>query len=89
VAAIDTASWQMPEVFRWLQEAGGIADNEMYRTFNCGVGMIVCVPGESLQLALDTLHALGENAWQIGELRAAESADAEPTVTYEPGLTAS
>ncbi len=89
VAAIDTASWQMPEVFRWLQQAGGIADNEMYRTFNCGVGMIVCVPKESLQLALDTLTGLGENAWQIGELRAADSADAAPTVTYEPGLTAS
>lgn len=86
VAAIDTASWTLPPVFQWLKEAGGVADEEMYRTFNCGVGMIVCVPAEQKDLALDTLKAQGENAWQVGVVESADNLDDEPTVRYAPGL---
>ncbi|WP_203301089.1 phosphoribosylformylglycinamidine cyclo-ligase [Marinobacter sediminum] len=86
VAAIDTASWTLPPVFQWLKEAGGVADEEMYRTFNCGIGMIVCVPAEQKDLALDTLKALGENAWQVGVVESADNLDDEPTVRYAPGL---
>ncbi|MDR9425954.1 MAG: phosphoribosylformylglycinamidine cyclo-ligase [Marinobacter sp.] len=86
VAAIDTESWELPPVFQWLKEAGGVAPEEMYRTFNCGVGMIVCVPAEQKDLAIDTLNAMGETVWQIGNLEAAESADQEAEVRYAPGL---
>ena len=86
VAAIDTASWTLPPVFQWLKEAGGVADEEMYRTFNCGIGMIVCVPAEQKDLALDTLKAQGENAWQVGVVESADDLEDKPTVRYAPGL---
>ncbi|WP_166252572.1 phosphoribosylformylglycinamidine cyclo-ligase [Marinobacter salicampi] len=85
-AAIDTASWTLPPVFQWLKEAGGVADNEMYRTFNCGVGMVICVPSDHLSLALDTLAALGENAWHLGRIKSLPDRSANAEVRYEPGL---
>lgn len=69
-AAIDTESWQWPAIFTWLQDQGGIATPEMYRTFNCGVGMVVCVPAAQLQQAIDCLSALGESAWHLGQIEA-------------------
>ncbi|MGC8121512.1 phosphoribosylformylglycinamidine cyclo-ligase [Marinobacter sp. VGCF2001] len=86
VAAIDTRSWELPPVFQWLQDAGGVAREEMYRTFNCGIGMLVCVPEDQKALAMDTLTAMGENVWQIGVMEAADTSDAEPVVRYAPGL---
>lgn len=86
VAAIDTSSWTLPPVFQWLKEAGGVADEEMYRTFNCGIGMIVCVPADQKDLALDTLRAQGENAWQVGVVESTGNLDEEPAVRYAPGL---
>ncbi|SFC71963.1 phosphoribosylformylglycinamidine cyclo-ligase [Microbulbifer thermotolerans] len=70
-ARIDVNSWEMPAVFRWLREAGNIDQREMYRTFNCGVGMVVCVPADSADTALDTLRQLGEDAFVIGAIEAA------------------
>lgn len=67
-ASIDTSSWEIPPVFRWLQEQGNVATTEMYRTFNCGVGMVVCVPAEQRDQALSELHAAGQTAWVIGEI---------------------
>ncbi|MDK8465112.1 phosphoribosylformylglycinamidine cyclo-ligase [Marinobacter sp. SS13-12] len=86
VAAIDTDSWKLPPVFQWLKEAGGVAIEEMYRTFNCGVGMVVCVPANQRELALDTLNALGEKVWQIGIIEAAEDSASSASVRYAPGL---
>lgn len=86
VAALDTQSWELPPVFQWLQNAGGVAQEEMYRTFNCGIGMVICVPQDQKALAMDTLKAMGEKVWQIGVMEAAESSDAEPVVRYAPGL---
>ena len=72
-AAIDTGSWAWPGVFRWLQEAGNVETQEMYRTFNCGVGMVLCVsPGDSAR-ALEILGAAGHDAWQIGRIDTGES----------------
>ncbi len=67
-AIIDGNSWQWPEIFNWLQEKGNITTHEMYRTFNCGVGMIIVVPADSLAQSLEILTAHGENAWHIGEI---------------------
>tara|TARA_R110002126_G_scaffold199679_2_gene347356 strand:+ start:10207 stop:11250 length:1044 start_codon:yes stop_codon:yes gene_type:complete len=70
-AVIDGNSWQWPAIFNWLQQQGNISRHEMYRTFNCGVGMILVVPAEQVQSALSNLQAAGENAWHLGEIQQA------------------
>jgi phosphoribosylformylglycinamidine cyclo-ligase len=67
-ARIDTNSWQWPEIFRWLQQQGNVDSREMYRTFNCGVGMVICVAAPDSDAALAQLIAAGHQAWQIGEI---------------------
>ncbi|GAA0553439.1 MULTISPECIES: phosphoribosylformylglycinamidine cyclo-ligase [Rheinheimera] len=74
-AVIDGTSWQWPAIFNWLQQQGNISRHEMYRTFNCGVGMIVVVPQDKLQTALSLLSAAGETAWHLGEIHAAAAGD--------------
>ncbi|MEZ2758864.1 phosphoribosylformylglycinamidine cyclo-ligase [Providencia vermicola] len=67
-AIIDGSSWQWPSVFSWLQNAGDVSTHEMYRTFNCGVGIIIALPQSEVNNALALLTSLGENAWQIGSI---------------------
>jgi len=67
-AVIDTSSWHWPAIFHWLQDKGNVETTEMYRTFNCGVGMIVAVPTEKVDESLDLLHSIGEEAWKIGHI---------------------
>lgn len=78
-AQIDANSWQWPAVFRWLQKAGDVSTHEMYRTFNCGVGMIIALPPAEVATALNLLTELGETAWQIGKI-AALPANAEQVI---------
>ncbi len=74
VAWVDTSSWVLPELFQWLQREGQVDAFEMYRTFNCGVGMVLVVPDAQLDQALALLEAAGENAWLLGEIRSGEGA---------------
>ena len=67
-AIIDSRSWQWPPVFELLQTAGGVSRDEMYRTFNCGVGMVLVVSPDEAEEALYILQNLGEKAWVIGEI---------------------
>lgn len=67
-AQIDLSSWQMPEVFDWLQQKGNIAQSEMVRTFNCGVGYVIVVSQKHAQHTIDFLSQNGETAWQIGHI---------------------
>ena len=67
-ARINTASWQWPEVCHWLQTQGNVETREMYRTFNCGVGMVVCVAPEDSARAIASLQAAGHEAWEIGSI---------------------
>ncbi|OBT16903.1 phosphoribosylformylglycinamidine cyclo-ligase [Vibrio sp. UCD-FRSSP16_10] len=67
-AVIDGNSWQWPTVFNWLQENGNVETREMYRTFNCGVGLIVALPQDQAQAAVDLLIEESENAWVIGQI---------------------
>ena len=67
-AQIRRDSWQLPAVFDWLQTAGGIADAEMLRTFNCGIGMVVCVPAATADEAEGILQDQGETVFRIGEI---------------------
>ena len=71
-AVIDTRSWQRPAVFDWLQAEGGIADAELYRTFNCGLGMAVVLPAAQAQRAVELLAVHGEHAWLAGHVEAGE-----------------
>jgi phosphoribosylformylglycinamidine cyclo-ligase len=71
-AVVDTASWTMPAVFRWLAEAGNVARQEMYRTFNCGLGMALVVPRDRAEDALALLSGAGETAWIAGRIEAGD-----------------
>jgi len=68
----------MPDIFNWLQQAGEVAHEEMLKTFNCGVGMVICVAKENTQSCLDHLNTHGETAWQIGHIQSRK--DNEPAV---------
>ncbi len=73
-ARIDLASWHRPAVFDWLQSHGAVTTSEMLRTFNCGVGMVVCVPAADARRTCDLLTRTGEQAWPIGRIETAEGA---------------
>lgn len=74
-AVIKGDSWQWPAIFNWLQQQGNVTEHEMYRTFNCGVGMIVVVPAAEVDAALAHLQAAGEHAWHLGEIQNAAAGD--------------
>jgi len=78
-AVINESSWEWPEIFNWLQTQGNITTHEMYRTFNCGVGMIIVVPADKVEQSLSILSAQSENAWHIGAINDLP-ADAEQVV---------
>ncbi|ENN6810928.1 phosphoribosylformylglycinamidine cyclo-ligase [Vibrio fluvialis] len=71
-AVIDGSSWEWPVIFQWLQEKGNVNTHEMYRTFNCGVGLVIALPKDQAQSAVELLQQEGENAWVIGEIAAAQ-----------------
>ncbi len=79
-ARIDPRAWPRPPVFTWLQQAGAITDDEMLRTFNCGIGMTVILPEGRVEAASSELARAGIPSWPIGYVspRAAD----EPGVTY-------
>ena len=67
-AQIDTTSWQWPEVFQWLQSQGNVETHEMYRTFNCGVGMVICIAHEDTAKTMAILQNEGHDTWEIGRV---------------------
>lgn len=67
-AIVDPNSWETPEIFNWLQKAGNIDQTEMYRTFNCGIGMVLIVDAEQAPAVIGRLNELGEQAFQIGHI---------------------
>ena len=68
-AVLHRDAWEMPPLFRWLQQQGNVTDHEMARVFNCGIGMAVVVAPEHAENALHSLRAAGETAWRIGEIK--------------------
>ncbi len=79
-AVIDESSWTWPPLFQWLQAQGNVERFEMYRTFNCGVGMVVVVPADQADAAIAQLQTTGDHAWRIGEI--VPSTHSEPTVVF-------
>ena len=69
VAQIDAQSWPLPKLFQWLQQAGNVEQQEMYRTFNCGIGMAVIVPAERAEAAQAFLAEQGETVYRLGTIR--------------------
>ncbi len=67
-AKLDTNSWQLPSIFQYLQNNGNIDMMEMYRVFNCGIGMVIIVPTDQSTGAIQHLNELGEHAWLVGEI---------------------
>ncbi len=67
-ARIDAESWTLPKLFQWLQEAGNIDSQEMYRVFNCGIGMVIVVAAEHADTAAEALAAAGEQLFRIGRI---------------------
>jgi phosphoribosylformylglycinamidine cyclo-ligase len=80
-ARIDRAAWTMPLLFKWLQDAGKVADEEMLRVFNCGIGMVLVVNAGDADTALTILAASGETAWRIGAVDRRASNEAQTVVT--------
>jgi phosphoribosylformylglycinamidine cyclo-ligase len=74
-AVINESSWQWPAIFDWLQQAGNVSRYEMYRTFNCGVGLIIALPKQSADKAITLLNNHGEKAWLLGEIKHATSGE--------------
>ncbi|MGA7816569.1 phosphoribosylformylglycinamidine cyclo-ligase, partial [Caballeronia sp.] len=66
---LDHQAWPMPPLFTWLQKHGGVADAEMHRVFNCGIGMVVVVSAADAAAAIELLAAAGEQVWAIGHVR--------------------
>jgi phosphoribosylformylglycinamidine cyclo-ligase len=69
-AVIDTKSWEIPAVFKWLQEQGNVDRFELYRTLNCGIGMVICVSPENEQTAMKLLQEEGEDPVLLGSIQA-------------------
>jgi len=72
-AVVDESSWQWPELFNWMMTTANVERTEMYRTFNCGVGMILVISQEHSDSAIDILNQAGESAFVMGEIRAGKS----------------
>jgi len=66
--SIDSNSWQCPEIFNWLQSTGNITQDEMYRVFNCGVGMVLMVNAAESDTVINILKSNDIDAWQMGEV---------------------
>lgn len=69
MALIDTQSWRWPAVFEWLQDCGDVDEEEMYRTFNCGIGLVLVVDKADADAAIQALNSSGEHAWRLGEIQ--------------------
>ena len=78
-AVLDSKNWQMPALFQWLQKAGNVADDEMHRVFNCGIGMVVVVAAADAEKTTAILQAQGETVFNIGTIRSLPTGE-HPTI---------
>jgi len=79
-AELDHRAWPLPPLFQWLQKHGGVADAEMHRVFNCGIGMAVIVSAHEADAAASLLAAAGEQVWKIGVVRDSQPGEAQTVV---------
>ena len=81
MALLDKSAWQMPPLFSWLQTHGNVAPHEMYRTFNCGIGMVVVIAAQHADAAIKLLSEAGEQAWRIGVIQ--KRSNSQPQTVVE------
>ncbi len=79
-AVLEQAAWPLPPLFQWLQKEGNVADAEMHRVFNCGIGMIVVVAAADADKAQALLAAEGETVYRIGRIEARSEGQAQTIV---------
>ena len=79
-ASLRRDAWQMPQLFTWLPQKGGVADTEMYRVFNCGVGMVVVVSADDATAISQALVAQGETVYALGVIQGCQATDAQTIV---------
>jgi len=72
-AVIQKSSWTLPPLFQWLQAQGQVADDEMHRVFNCGIGMVVIVAAADAAQASEVLKAAGETVYTLGRIEARQA----------------
>jgi len=80
MAVLEKSAWQRPPLFDWLQREGGVAEEEMHRVFNCGIGMVVVVAPEHESQATALLKEAGETVWSIGKIAARSGQQAQTIV---------
>lgn len=80
-AVIDARAWKRPAVFDWLQHGGNIEESEMYRTFNCGLGMMIVMNASDADAAINLLSEAGETATRVGYIESHSGGDAEVVIT--------
>ncbi len=78
-ASINLTAWDFPEIFKWLQESGNVSQADMLTTFNCGIGMIVCVDAENEAETMEVLKQQGETVFSVGEII---TSSGDPKVVY-------
>jgi len=79
-ARLRKAAWPRPEIFQWLQRAGNVAEDEMHRVFNCGIGMVVVVDAADARRAAEHLRASGETVYEIGTIEKGPGGEADCVV---------
>jgi phosphoribosylformylglycinamidine cyclo-ligase len=79
-AALDSSRWPRPEIFDWLQREGGVAEGEMHRTFNCGIGFVLVVAAADAERAAQLLARGGQTVHRIGEIVPRATGDAATVV---------
>jgi phosphoribosylformylglycinamidine cyclo-ligase len=72
-AVIEKSAWMLPPLFQWLQAQGNVADDEMHRVFNCGIGMVVVVAAADAERAKAELQAAGETVYRLGRIEARQA----------------
>lgn len=79
-AVLQKSAWDMPKLFHWLQQQGKIADHEMYRVFNCGIGMVLIISNEYVNAVTEELRFAGETVWSIGTIRKCGKGEAQTII---------
>jgi len=79
-AVLEKESWTLPPLFQWLQREGNVADAEMHRVFNCGIGMVIIISPENEKPAAELLSAAGEHVFRIGRIEACAPGEVQTIV---------
>jgi phosphoribosylformylglycinamidine cyclo-ligase len=79
-AVLQKNAWDIPPLFHWLQQQGNITDHEMYRVFNCGIGIVLIISDKHVKAAMEILRSAGEVAWRIGTIQQCGKGEARTIV---------